>query len=334
MDNNNIPFENNFRYDNPDINNKKSEYNIIKNNNSITFNNIKSKDSDAISSSNNINNINENTQNIKTEIKSNKKSDKSIFNSNRSNYPVTLGTPPPNPEKFNTPLMDNEFNSHINILKAKLSKTRAERRKREEEAVIIQHRLTVLRNKEQAKILQFKNMKGHINKILNNRNKVQENLKIKINERNNYKNRLSSKPKPRKVNYLSEKKRNIKTNNNKNYSNIKNNIKKNVMTSSQNNIHPLKLSNFNFDLEQKSDKIDSNMDNINIDDDKTNVIKSNDYNIKDSIKSFKEKLIRKIKQDEEEKKRIEKEIAKIEEEENKILKIFNKKKLSNDNNII
>ena len=54
------------------------------------------------------------------------------------------------------------------------------------------------------------------------------------------------------------------------------------------------------------------------------MIKNNYNNSKDNIKLFKEKLIEKIKQDEEEKKRIEREIAKIEEEENKLLNKFNK----------
>ena len=304
------------RYEHLDSNNsKKNEYNAINNNNTIYLNNNKSN-SYSINNSNNVN-ITEKTSNIKSENKSNKVSNKNIFNSNINNHPNTYESPS-SPESTNIPLMDkNDYNSHINNLKAKLSKTRAERRKKEEEAVTIQHRLTLLKNKEQAKILQFKNMKGHINKILNNRNKVQENLKIKLEERNNFKNRLDNKF--GKNNYFSESKRNIK---NKNYTNKPKKNKNNV-TSSQNNIHPLKLDNF--DLEKKNDKIDINIGNFNMDDDKININNNNDYNIKDSIRAFKDKLIKKIKQDEEEKKRIEKEIAKIEEEENKLLKIFNKK---------
>ena len=109
----------------------------------------------------------------------------------------------------------------------------------------------------------------------------------------------------------------------------------NTFTNSQNNFYRPKLDKIYF--EQKTDeksninKDNINIDNFNIDDDNLDMIKNNYNNSKDNIKLFKEKLIEKIKQDEEEKKRIEKEIAKIEEEENKLLNKFNKNIENNEN---
>lgn len=307
MDNNKIPYEKNMRYENLD--NNKVEYNAITNNYSINFNINNNKESNETNNGNNLISK-EKIFNFKTDKKS--KTDKNQYNSNLNinTFSSRMGKSPSS-GAFNNQLIDNDRDSYINKLKEKLSKTRAERRKKEEEAVTIQHRLTLLKNKEQTKIFQFKKMKGHINKILNNRNKVQENLKIKLKERNNYKNRLNAKF--GNNNHVSE-------NKNKKYLNKP---KNNTINRSQKNIHPLKLCSF--DSEKKSDKIDINIDNFNIDDDNLNINKNNDYNSKNNFRLFKEKLIKKIKQDEEEKKRIEKEIAKIEVEENKLLKIFNKK---------
>ena len=73
-------------------------------------------------------------------------------NNNSNEIPVTLG----NNDMNYRQQVDNDYNSYINNLKNKLSKARDERRKKEEEAVLIQHRITLLKNKEQAKIQQFK----------------------------------------------------------------------------------------------------------------------------------------------------------------------------------
>jgi hypothetical protein len=316
MNKNNSPLEKNLRYEDIELNNKINEYNNIYSNNSVNFNINKSKNSNNINKSNNTYaNMSSKEQESKemTKIPSNQENN----NNNSNEIPVTLGNNDINYRQQ----VDNDYNSYINNLKNKLSKARDERRKKEEEAVLIQHRITLLKNKEQAKIQQFKNMKTHINKILNNRNKVQENIKIKLNERNNYKKRSA-------MNY-GKNSSNIKKTTCKNKSSdkpIRNNS--NTFTSSQNNFYRPKLDKIYF--EQKTDeksninKDNINIDNFNIDDDNLDMIKNNYNNSKDNIKLFKEKLIEKIKQDEEEKKRIEKEIAKIEEEENKLLNKFNK----------
>ena len=47
--------------------------------------------------------------------------------------------------------MENEYDAYISNLKIQLSKERAERKKKEEEAIFIQHRLILLKNQEQSK---------------------------------------------------------------------------------------------------------------------------------------------------------------------------------------
>ncbi len=315
MKKNNTPLEKNLRYEDIELNNKINEYNNIYNNNSINMNINKSKASNNISKSNitYVNNITSKDQ-LSKEINNNIIPNQININLNSNENPITLGN---NDINYNQPI-DNDYNSYIDNLKNKLSNARAERRKKEEEAVLIQHRITLLKNKEQAKILQFKNMKSHINKILNNRVKIQQNLKIKLNERNNYKKR-SCINFGKKPNYSTD----IKRTTGKNKSNYK---------PEKNNIYA-KINKIDF--EQKANeknninKDNIHIDNFNIEDENLDMIKNIDNNSKDSIKLFKEKLIEKIKQDEEEKKRIEIEIAKIEEEENKLLNKFNRNKIEN-----
>ena len=291
MKKNNSPLEkNNLRYNDIEQNNKINEYNNIYNNNSININMNKSKNNNIFSKNNtNINYISSKEHQSKEVINKIQKN-KTNINSIPINYDINLNL-----------LMEFDYNSYINTLKNKLFNARAERRKKEEEAIMIQHRLTLLKNKEQTKIQNFKKMKIYINKILNNRNKVQENIKIKLNERNNFKKRLWNNL-GKTFNYSSDKKKLNKTNTN--YSK-KPKIKNNIFTLSQNNFYKSKLDKLDF--EQKSEKIDINKDinleNFNMDDDNINIIKSNDNISKDNIKLFKQNLIEKIKKDEEEKKK-------------------------------
>ena len=66
-----------------------------------------------------------------------------------------------------------------------LNKEREERKKKEEEFVLIQHRLIVLKNQEKSKLLQLKNIKRHIDRIIKNRIKSQEKLNEKLIEKRN-----------------------------------------------------------------------------------------------------------------------------------------------------
>lgn len=302
--------ENNLRYKDIEFNYKKNDDNQ-KYNNRLHLNINKDKNNLYVNKSNN--NISMSTNSLNKKIQKNKIDSQNI-NKNEKNIPKSLGNSK-FPELTNKVMVDNGYNSYIDRLKNKLSITRAERRKKEEEATAIQHRITVLKNKEQSKIQQFKKMKGHINKILNNRLKIQDDLKLKLNEKNNYKNKAFINYVPKRKCFSSTK-RNLK---NTNYNhNSKNN--KNIYTNKQNIENSL--------TEQKTEKNDINIDNFNIEDD---IVNDNNIekNSNDNIKILKQKLIEKIKQDEEEKKRIEIEIAKIEEEENKLLCKFNSNKMNN-----
>ena len=222
------------------------------------------------------------------------------------------------PELIDITSMENQYNIYINHLKMKLAEAKNERRKKNEEAILIQHRLTLLKNQEQIKLLEFERIKEQISKILNNRIQAQKNMKRKLQERKYFKNSIG----PWGKNHSTSIKKN------KTISNLFNTRKKNrFMNSSQKDFYrPKKLKNFT--IEQNNDEI---KDNINF---KT-INKSIDLNILDinmlknlskspinDKKLFRKQLIEKLKQDEEEKKRIEDEIAKIEEEENNLLNKF------------
>ena len=304
--------ENNLRYEDIEFNHKKND-DSQKYNNILHLNINKDKNNLCVNKSNN--NISMSTNSLNKNNKMQKyKIDSQNINKNEKNIPKSFGNSK-FPDLTNKVTVDNGYNSYIDRLKNKLSITRAERRKKEEEATAIQHRITVLKNKEQSKIQQFKKMKGHINKILNNRLKIQEDLKLKLNEKNNYKNKAFINYVPKRKCFSSTK-RNLKNTNH--YNNSKKS--KNIYTNKQNIENSL--------TEQKIEKNDINIDNFNIEDD---IVNDNNIekNSNDNIKILKQKLIEKIKQDEEEKKRIEIEIAKIEEEENKLLCKFNNNKMNN-----
>jgi hypothetical protein len=201
--------ENNLRYEDIEFNHKKNDDNQ-KYNNILHLNINKDKNNLCVNKSNN--NISMSTNSLNKNNKMQKyKIDSQNINKNEKNIPKSFGNSK-FPDLTNKVTVDNGYNSYIDRLKNKLSITRAERRKKEEEATAIQHRITVLKNKEQSKIQQFKKMKGHINKILNNRLKIQEDLKLKLKEKNNYKNKAS-------INYVlkrkcfSSTKRNLKNTN-------------------------------------------------------------------------------------------------------------------------
>jgi len=143
----------------------------------------------------------------------------------------------PSSENVNLTDIENEYDTYISNLKSKLNQEREERKKKEEEFVLIQHRLIVLKNQEKSKILQLRNIKQHIDKIINNRIKSQEKLNEKLNE-----------------------KKNTNKNNNISWigatnSNFNNNNKS--MNKSQNNFYNLKLKNIEaIKKEDNQNKID------------------------------------------------------------------------------
>ena len=107
-------------------------------------------------------------------------------NNNINNAMTNLNIP--SSENIKLAEIEYEYDNYISNLKLKLNQEREERKKKEEEFVLIQHRLIKLKNQEKSKILQLKNVKEHIDKIINNRIKSQEKLNEKLNEkRNTYK---------------------------------------------------------------------------------------------------------------------------------------------------
>ena len=129
-------------------------------------------------------------------------------------------------ENINLTDIENEYDTYISNLKLKLNQEREERKKKEEEFILIHHRLIVLKNQEKSKILQLKNMKQHIDKIINNRIKLQEKLNEKLIEKRN-----TNKSTNANTNF-------IELNNFNDYNNSK------FLSKSQNNFHNTKQKNF------------------------------------------------------------------------------------------
>ena len=298
---NSASYENNLRYENGDLNNRISEDN----------NNCKNSGSNYNIFTFGRNSLNPNE---KTQIRINKNMTNNLKPPQVSDYQY--------PELIDIEAMENQYNTYINELKKKLFEAKNERRKKEKEAMQIQHRLTVLKNQEQSKLVEFEKVKEQIGKIINNRFKAEENMKIKLEERKYFKKNISpwgKTPSPP-----------IKKT--KTMRNFLNKRRKNkFMHNSQKDFYRPKKFN-NFSLEQNNEKINDNYNFSNI----ANKNKSIDLNNIDlnmfkrlsksginDKKLFKIQLIEKLKQDEEEKKKIESEIAKIEEEENKILNQIN-----------
>ena len=131
-----------------------------------------------------LDNNNNNDEQLNTRLKEYKE----IFNNNQIanyNYNIFSKNNIQTSENINLTEMEYEYDSYIANLKMKLNQEREERKKKEEEFVLIQHRLIVLKNQENSKILQLKNIKQHIDKIINNRIQSQEKLNEKLTEKRN-----------------------------------------------------------------------------------------------------------------------------------------------------
>ena len=301
MSKKNSSYENNLRYENGDLNNRISEDN----------NNFKNSSSNLNIFTFGRNSLNPNE---KTQIRINKNN---LKPPQVSDYQY--------PESIDIEAMENQYNLYINELKKKLFEAKNERRKKEEEAMLIQHRLTVLKNQEQSKLVEFEKVKEQIGKIINNRVKAEENMKIKLEERKYFKKSIG--PWGKTPSTAIKK--------NKTMRNFLNKRKKNkFMNNSQKDFYRPKKLNV-FTLEQNNEKINDNYNcsnianknkSIDLNNIDLNMFKSLNKNGINDKKLFKKQLIEKLKQDEEEKKKIESEIAKIEEEENKILNQINNAK--------
>ena len=269
---------------------------------------------------------------IKEQMNKNRKEKK--INSNNTNFKNKKKNISNNHFSYDNPSLEfenlsqieNDYDAYISNLKMKLLKERSERKKKEEEAVMIQHRLTLLKNQEQTKLLQLKNVKQHIDRIINNRIKAQEKLNEKLIEKKNSKNNMNI-----SLGGSNSFSLNRKYISSSNFSH-KTNKAKNLMSNSQSNFYNPKIKNF--DIEKKDDNSNSGKKNEKNTIDNSDIKKrNNNFNIKNSDenkKLFKEQLLENIKKDEEERRRLEEEIAKIEEEENRLLNKLNIRGISNN----
>ena len=203
---------------------------------------------------------------------------------------------------LNLNAINDEYDLCITKLKEKLSYVKEERKKTENDFNSIKHRLILLKNQEKKNNITFQNIKYRFKKILNNRVESQKRINNKYN-----KTTYNPKNKNNKYKYSHTPKRSCK------FSRTYNNNLYPVPSPATKNFH----SNF-------ENKINNNDLNLN----KNSII---DYNEEEIGKNkLREKLIEKLKEDQEEKKRIEEEIAKIEQEEFLLLNAFKKEK--NENN--
>ena len=160
------------------------------------------------------------------------------YNDNNNINQVMPNLNLPSAENINLAEIEYEYDTYISNLKLKLNQEREERKKKEEEFVLIQHRLIKLKNQEKSKILQLKNIKEHIDKIINNRIKSQEKLNEKLSEK-----RYTSKNNNTSSSWLG-------ITNSNNYNNKS-------MSKIQNNFYNLKLKNNEIKKdEQKNNKKD------------------------------------------------------------------------------
>ena len=96
------------------------------------------------------------------------KSSMPYFNDNNNISQVMANLNIPSSENIKLAEIEYEYDTYISNLKLKLNQEREERKKKEEEFILIQHRLIKLKNQEKSKILQLKNIKEHIDKIIKN----------------------------------------------------------------------------------------------------------------------------------------------------------------------
>ena len=211
---------------------------------------------------------------------------------------------------LNLSSINDEYDSQIANLKEQLLIAKEERKKTENEYYLIKHRLTKLKNQEITDNLNFQNIKYRFKLILKNR--LKSNKKISD---------TYTKYKPKKI-------KNINPINNDYFitsqksSNISNNKSKTEIK--QNKTHNNFYSGLKEKIMNEDNNNKNNMDN-KIDYNINSNQNENDFNEEELEKNLiKKKILEKLKDDQEEKRKIEEEIAKIEEEELLLTNEFNK----------
>jgi len=326
MNNYKFPLEKNIFYEDEELNKKINEYNKIYGNffnNGRVYNNSRLKGNYSVSNHD--------------KKSSEKKSSSTKKINNSTNYFNELS-----PEIDKLSEIESEYDEYISALKLQLSKEREERKKKEEEAIQICHRLNLLKSQEQSKLLQLKKIQQRISRIINNRKKSQEKLNEKIIEKRNlysyYKNENNRSWIHRGGGGGTAFSRFKKNTSCSNFSR-KSNKSANFMSNSQNNFFISQVNHYDNEKsagkktkEKKRGK--NSIDNFEMKKKMKNV--NNNINMRldseENKKLFKQQLIEKIKKDEEEKKKIEEEIAKIEEEEKMLMFKLGMRGFSNKDN--
>ena len=211
---------------------------------------------------------------------------------------------------LNLSSINDEYDSQIANLKEQLLIAKEERKKTENEYYLIKHRLTKLKNQEITNNLNFQNIKYRFKLILKNR--LESNKKISD---------TYTKYKPKKI-------KNINPINNDYFitsqksNNISNNKSKTEIK--QNKTHNNFYSGLQVKIMNEDNNNKNNMDN-KIDYNINSNQNKNDFNEEELERNLiKKKILEKLKDDQEEKRKIEEEIAKIEKEELLLINEFNK----------
>ena len=309
---------NNLRYDfnnELELMKKIEDYNQIYNNNN---------NKNRPSNNNNINNnyININVTPNPNNINLPKENRFSVIDKNKSceNYMISKEIPI-SESNVDIGEMETDYYNQITNLKEQISVAKSERKKKEDEAKTIKHRLLLLKNQEKSANIQLQKVKQQINKILSNRKKNEEKVKQKLISRKNLKSSFDGSKTSASFKKNSSSSNLFKRGSKKKFS---------TMSNTQNNFYSGNLQFYNEDKEKKTERKNEEKPKnlgLSVGELKETITDEND------IKMLRFHLIEKIKEDEEKKLRLEKEIAKIEEEENKILNTFQRQRSYMQNNI-
>ena len=211
---------------------------------------------------------------------------------------------------LNLSSINDEYDSQIANLKEQLLIAKEERKKTENEYYLIKHRLTKLKNQEITNNLNFQNIKYRFKLILKNR--LESNKKIS-DTYTKYKPQKIKNINPINNDYFITSQKSINISNNKSKTEIK-----------QNKTHNNFYSGLKEKIMNEDNNNKNNMDN-KIDYNINSNQNENDFNEEELEKNLiKKKILEKLKDDQEEKRKIEEEIAKIEEEELLLINEFNK----------
>lgn len=202
--------------------------------------------------------------------------------------------------------MHHDYDEYITDLKRQFQLSKELRKKSEVDAKSLEHKILLLQNQEKYVMMQFLNTKKKIEQILINRSNAEMNMKYNTNSGSNYA-KLISKRKGRINHAMSYDFNNSKK--------INLNHHSDEVSNSSNLKNKTGYGGISMTNEEQY-----NMDSNNLQQIPEN---SEEQELNDKKQKIKEGLILKLKEEEEERLRLENEIAMIEKEELKILKQFN-----------